>query len=205
MSLNYLAAGKRCAVDFKSLKLPVSKEIALNILSKINFKVLDIDLMEIARSCIGKSMYKRGSSIHNAPWQVDCSSFTKWLYAQKGIKLPRRSIQQRDFGESVLISELVSGDLVFISGCINYFFDDPTDGVGHVGIATGKDSIIHAANSKIGVGVVETDVESFTRKGFRGARRIIPKEANILTLAVPDNREVEWTDDIRWIVLQNLK
>jgi hypothetical protein len=203
MLSNYLAAGKRCAVDFESLKLPVSQEVALNILLKINFKVLDVDLLEIARSCIGKSTYRRGSSIHSAPQQFDCSSFTKWLYAQMGIKLPRRSIQQRELGDTVLISELAPGDLVFVTGRVNYFFDDPESGVGHVGIATGEDTIIHAASSR--VGVIETDMERFIEKGFRGAKRIIPKETNVLTLAVPDNREVEWSDDIRWIILQNIK
>lgn len=199
---NYLAEGKRCAVDFNFLKLPVSNEQAIDILIGINFRMEKVDLCELARECIGKSTYRRGSQMHNAPHQMDCSSFIKWLYAQRGIKLPRRSIQQREIGLRVEISDLLAGDLVFVSGRVNYFFDDPSDGVGHVGIATGKQTVIHAANCR--VGIIETEVDKFVEKGFRGARRIIPDNANVLTLVVPPTKDVEFSDDIRWIVLQNL-
>lgn len=199
---NYYATGKRCAVDFNSLNLPITETEAIYILSQINFQIADIDVISIARECIGKSTYKRGSSIHKAPEQMDCSSFMKWLYAQRGIKLPRRSIQQRQLGKTVEIADLIAGDLIFVSGHINYYFDDPADGVGHVGIATGENTVIHAANSK--VGIIETEVEKFIQKGFRGARRIIPEEAKVITMFVPQEKDVEWSDDIRWIVLQNL-
>lgn len=93
---------------------------------------------------------------------------------------------------------MLPGDLVFVSGELNYYFDDPADGVGHVGIATGQGTIVHAANSQ--VDIEEVDVSKFLQKGFRGAKRIIPQNSNVLTLSVPPDRDVESSDDIRWII-----
>ena len=127
----------------------------------------------------------------------------KWLYAERGIWLPRRSIQQRELGEVVSFDELVAGDAVFVSGWIDYYHDDPADGVGHVGIAAGNGTVIHAADRK--ANVVESPLDTFIGKTkFRGVRRYIPKGVEVLTLETPLNREVEIADDMRWIVLQSL-
>jgi len=103
----------------------------------------------------------------------------------------------------VEFDEVVAGDLVFVSGWIDYYFDDPWAGVGHVGIATGEGNIIHAADRK--VGIVESRLKKFVGKTkFRGVRRYIPKDKEILTFETPSHREVETADDIRWIILQSL-
>jgi hypothetical protein len=121
----------------------------------------------------------------------------------RGIWLPRRSIQQREYGVAVDLKELVAGDLVFCTGRLNYYDSDPSDGVGHVGMAIDSGTIIHAANSKLGV--IESSVETFIGSDkFRGARRIIPVGLPIVTLETPLERDVESSDDIKWIVLQNL-
>lgn len=201
--MEYRAVGNRCAVTLDSLHLPISREETLAILSQKGFRVVEIDIIALARQCIGTSQYRRGARPSEAPTVVDCSSFMKWLYAKRGIWLPRRSIQQRELGETVNLDELVAGDAVFVSGRIDYYHNDPANGVGHVGIATGDESVIHAANRK--ANVVESPLDKFVGKTkFRGARRFIPKGTEILTLETPLNREVETADDIRWIVLQSL-
>ncbi|MDO8430459.1 MAG: NlpC/P60 family protein [Candidatus Taylorbacteria bacterium] len=201
--MEYRAVGCRCAVDIDSLRLPIPREEILSILVTKNFKVLEIDIVALARSYVGVSEYRRGARLAEAPAIFDCSSLIKWLYGQCGIWLPRRSIQQRELGESVGFSKISSGDVVFVSGRIDYYFDDPTHGVGHVGIATENNTVIHAGNRKIGVG--ETPLDKFVCKNkFRGARRYIPKDRKITILETPVGREVEIADDIRWIVLQSL-
>lgn len=121
----------------------------------------------------------------------------------RGIWLPRRSIQQRELGTPVPIDEVDAGDVIFVSGWIDYYHTDPKDGVGHVGVATGEGTIIHAADRR--AHVVESSFESFIGKTkFRGARRYIQKDIIILTLETPPDREVEIADDLRWIVLQSL-
>ena len=201
--MEYRSVGDRCAVDLPSLKLSVSDEQALSILIDKGFKMIKVDPLALARGCIGKSRYQRGADPSLAPTVVDCSSLTKWLYGQLGVWLPRRSIQQRTMGRAIQLDKIAAGDLVLVSGWIDYYVNDPDDGVGHVGVATGTRTVIHAANKK--AGIIETPLERFIGKsGFRGARRIIPKTRPILTLEPPKHRCVETSDDIKWIILQNL-
>jgi len=201
--MEYRAVGNRCAVMFDSLDLPISHDETLTILVQNGFGVVEVDIIALARRCIGTSQYRRGAKPSEAPIVVDCSSFMKWLYAQRGIWLPRRSIQQRELGEAINLDDLIAGDVVFVSGKIDYYYNDPTNGVGHVGIATSVGTVIHAANKEFNV--VESPLEMFVgKKMFRGARRYIPQKAEVLTLSTPTDREVETADDIRWIVLQSL-
>jgi len=201
--MEYRSVGNRCAVSLDSLNLPISREDILSILNNKGFVLIEVDIVALARQCIATSRYRRGARLFEAPAIVDCSSFIKWLYAQRGIWLPRRSIQQRELGEAVNLDELVAGDVVFVSGWIDYYHDDPSNGVGHVGIATGNGTIIHAANRK--ANVVETPLDKFVGKTkFRCAKRYIPQGVEVLTFETPADREVEIADDIKWIVLQSL-
>ena len=201
--MEYRAVGNRCAVILNSLCLPTSREETLTMLSHKGFALVQVDVIALARQCIGTSQYRRGSRLFEAPAVVDCSSFIRWIYAQRGIWLPRRSIQQRELGEAVNLDKLVAGDVVFVSGWIDYYHDDPTNGVGHVGIATGDGTVVHAADRK--ANVVETLLDKFVGKTkFRGAKRYIPQGVEVLTFETPVDREVEIADDIRWIILQSL-
>lgn len=202
--MEYRAVGNRCAVDLKMLRLPISHTEAKCILIEKGFAVIDVDLIALARSCINTSQYKRGAHPDEAPSVVDCSSFIKWLYSQRGIWLPRRSIQQRDIGEPINLCDVRVNDLVFASGRINYYNDNPRDGVGHVGIVTDKNTVIHASNRK--THVTEATLQKFAEGAkFRGARRFLPANEEVITLEIPSCQEVEISDDIRWIILQSLK
>lgn len=202
--MEYRAVGNRCAVDLDSLNLPVSNRKALKILQKKGFRVIDVDLIRLAGTRVGNSLYRRGSRMFEAPKIMDCSSFMKWLYGQRGIWLPRRSIQQRALGKLVEVKNIRAGDLLFVSGRIDYYIDDPADGVGHVGILTGKGTVIHAANKK--VNIVESTIDSFIggKNDFRGIRRYIHADTKVITLQTPPGREIEVSDDIRWVILQSL-
>lgn len=207
----YRAVGNRCALDFDSLKLAISREEILSILLQKKFKVLEVDIIALARKCVGVSQYHRGALLAGAPEVFDCSSFIKYLYGQKGIWLPRRSIQQSKLGES-RDSELsglglVAGDAVFVSGRIDYYDQDPKEGIGHVGIYTGEGTVVHAANRESGV--VESKFDDFANQSnLRTIRRYMPIGfpigSRIVTLETPANREIEISDDIRWVILQSL-
>lgn len=201
---NYHAVNGRCAVELSSLQLSISDEEALDILCRLGFSVVSVDMIMLARQCIGVSRYRRGAKFFEAPAIVDCSSFVKWLYGMRGIWLPRRSIQQRDFGWRVDFKDMIAGDLIFVSGRIDHYHDNPADGVGHVGVATDNGTIIHAADSKLNV--VEVMPDEFIEKGrFRGVRRYVPnKNSDLVTLEAPPEREVETADDIKWIIRQSL-
>ncbi|KKS36954.1 MAG: NLP/P60 protein [Parcubacteria group bacterium GW2011_GWA2_42_14] len=202
--MEYRAVGSRCAIDLNCLNLSVSRKTVLDILNQNGFMEVDVDMISLARQCIGVSKYRRAARPSEAPNIVDCSSFVKWLYAQRGIWLPRRTIQQRQYGKTVDINELTAGDLIFLSGRLNYYDDDTTDGVGHVGIATSKNTVIHAVNSR--VNIIEVPLDVFVDKSkYRGTKRYIPKDADLLTLETPPQREIEVADDIKWVIFQYLK
>lgn len=203
MHPQYWAAGRRCAVDMATLKNLGSEEEITFLLAEKGFQMIEIDMITLARERIALSTYRRGARLSEAPEVVDCSGLAKWLYGQRGVWLPRRSIQQREMGKVVDLSDIKAGDLIFTSGRIDYYLDDPADGVGHVGIATNEGTVIHAANRV--AGVVESPLNDFAPSGkFRGARRIIPDDHEIITLVTPPEREVETSDDIRWIILQSI-
>ena len=201
--MNYRAVGDLCAVDLEALRLPIPLEEAKRILCRKGFVVRDVDLLGLARSCVGVSTYRRAAKLSEAPSVFDCSGLTKWLYAQRGIWLPRRSIQQREYGEVVSLEEASAGDLIFSSGWINYWRDDPNDGVGHVGVMTEVKTVIHAANKN--VGVIESSLSDFASKdSLRGVRRYVPLDRVVLTIETPAHRQIEIADDLRWVILQTL-
>ncbi len=201
-SQDYRAVDNRCAVNLDALNIDIPKENVLEILKMQKFDSVDVDLVALARSCIETSRYKRGSRLSQAPKHFDCSSFVKWLYAERGIWLPRRSIQQSRSGVRVAVNEIIAGDIVLTSGAINYFIKNTKEGIGHVGIATNSHTVIHAANSQDDI--VETDLDAFVAEGkFRDARRIIPLHDDVRTFITPHTREVETADDVKWIILQN--
>ncbi len=99
----------------------------------------------------------------------------------------------------------MAGDLVFTTGVRNLYDDDCSYGIGHVFLVTSNKTMICATKSELGDGIVE--IESgviFSHREFRCARRYIPTNTEVLTFETPANREVETSDDIRWIVLKAL-
>jgi lipoprotein Spr len=96
----------------------------------------------------------------------DCSSFTKRLYANQGIFLPRTSRDQAKQGFYVSKGNLKKGDLVF--------FSSPRSGgnVAHVAIYAGNGYILHTYRK--GVGVTESKLSStFWKNHYLTARRVI--------------------------------
>lgn len=100
----------------------------------------------------------------NGPDAFDCSGLTRYIYKEAlGKYIPRVSYDQSKFGQSVGKKDLQPGDLVF--------FDTMNKGrVSHVGIYTGNDEFIHAANPKDGV-MKSSLSSSYYQKTYMGARR----------------------------------
>lgn len=205
----YLAVGNRCAIDFSTLVLPVSQDRACAILWRLGFRRTEVDLLALARSRVGVSWYRRGAHRDEAPNVVDCSSFVKWLYAKLGIWLPRHTIDQYRMGTKIAdleteerSSEVAGGELVFLEGRKPYWNDDPAKGIGHVGMLTQQGTVIHAASAERGV--AEDSFSEFVERGnaFRGIVRV--KTPGTITLECPSNRIVEWSGELRNIVLQNI-
>ena len=200
--MEYRAVGKLCAIALEEMGLPISREEALTILKRKGFEALSLSVVSLARQQIGLSQYRCGAPMSKAPAVVDCSGLVKWLYAQIGLWLPRRAIQQRDYGRLVTPHRPIAGDLIFASGANDYYDHDPADGVGHVGLATGDDTVIHVTS---GTNVIEAPLLEYVEETrLRGIRRYLLTGTETLTLQVPEGLEIETADDIRWIILQSL-
>lgn len=89
--------------------------------------------VEFARRYIGFPYVWGG----NGPIGYDCSGFTKHVFAQFGINLPRYSEDQVNAGPRVPASEAKPGDLMWWPG--------------HVGIYTGNGNHIAARNPSVGI------------------------------------------------------
>ena len=93
--VEYRAVENRCAVILDSLGLSISREETLTILNRKGFAVVAVNIISLARRCIGTSQYRRGARLSEAPAVFDCSSFTKWLYGKRGIWLPPCPLRTR--------------------------------------------------------------------------------------------------------------
>lgn len=183
--------------------MPGTREEVLSVLANKGFETIDIDLYSEARRCITEGVFKRGALPQAAPQEVDCSGLIKWSYGQLGIWLPRRSIQQWEFGESVRknISQIQAGDVIFRTGRINYF-DNYGHMIGHVALLTPKRTVIEARGTKMGI--VERPLKEFLADGkVAGVCRFLP-QGEFRTFKIPDSQCVETEDDVRWMVLQAL-
>ncbi len=200
---DYRAVGRKCAVDFNDFAEFMTKEEALPILKRLKFKILHLNVLDVASSRIGISSYKVGAEMSEAPGTLDCSSFVKWCYGKLGIWLPRRAVQQKEAAEEISMDELSPGDLVFTSGNGNYYNQNPFMKIGHVGIATGRGSVIHASAKQ--KGVLESTMDEFLTTGeSRGAGRVIPKGSDLVTLEASTAHCVETSDDVRWLIAPNI-
>ncbi len=123
-------------------------------------------LIKRARSCIGVSTYRRSAVLADAPKVFNCFRFTQWLWGSVGIQLPDHQLLYSQ-AVSVPFSEIDTADLVFVPR-LEYSVAD--DDFGHVGIATGMSTIIHATKWKNGV--IEEPLSDFANRGFLGVRRI---------------------------------
>ena len=113
--------------------------------------------VKAAKGRIG-SAYAMGAT---GPAAFDCSGLTTYAFARAGIALPRTSQAQFGVGKAVERSAIGAGDLVFFS----------TNGPGpsHVGVATGRGTVISATSSG---GVREhSSTDAYWGGSYVGARR----------------------------------
>jgi len=201
--MEYRAVGSRCAFDFGVLPAE-ALPFADRILEDKGFRRIDVDIIAEARSCIGRSRFVKRVHPDRAPDEVNCSSLVWWLLSRRGVGLPRLAIQQRGKGRRVSSEEMIAGDLIFMTARLNLYLDDPRDGVGHVGLVTERGTVIHAKGVRSGV--VEEKPDRFLAPSrFRGVRRLIDPFHRVETFEIPDSEFVETSDDIKWLILLNLR
>jgi cell wall-associated NlpC family hydrolase len=120
------------------------------------------ETLETALDLIG-IRYRRGGTSPETGF--DCSGFVSHVFKQGlGLYLPHNAKQISKSGEVVAKGDLQPGDLVFFNTMRHAF--------SHVGIYLGDNKFIHSPRSGETVRV-EDMTESYWRKRFNGARRVI--------------------------------
>lgn len=116
-------------------------------------------ILQVVNSYIGTPYRYGGSSMRG----IDCSALTQNVYGQCGVRIPRTSKLQYNWGQQIRKSEMALGDLVFFA--TNFFRY-----VNHVGIYLGDNRFCHASSSR---GVVIDNINKYYYQNrFVGARRI---------------------------------
>jgi len=98
-----------------------------------------------------------------SPRGFDCSGFTRYVFANIGINLPRMADSQFAVGRPVATERLQPGDLVF--------FETYEPGPSHVGIYIGNSQFISATSSR-GVAVADLFGQYWGER-YIGARRVL--------------------------------
>ena len=90
------------------------------------------EVVRTARRYVGARYVWGGET----PRGFDCSGFVQWVFAQRGVAMPRTAREQAGVGDAPYPGDLRPGDLLFFWG---------GEGAQHVAIYAGGDSIIHAS------------------------------------------------------------
>jgi len=193
------------------LGINVSKSHVEDIFNRRSFEWKEVDprkeIVSIAENNIGKP-YKFGASVvFDAPNSFDCSSFTAFVFAQSGIAIPRVSIDQYVFGETVEKADLKPGDLLFMNthdekhtagSYYSHVLGKDVDqvairtetlefkvgtkipeGIDHVAIYVGNDQFVHATGRDgLNAVVKQGFSEICEEKNLRGFRRINSVDEN---------------------------
>lgn len=192
--------GDRVLLDFREFGF--SDESRADIgeaLESLGFGFRTFDVVEIARSRLHCSQYHQNAPMGAAPRRMDASSFVKWVFEIAGVWLPRLPVQQAEEGNPIDPRSIRAGDVIFMSGAHDRSRTDGAPGIGHVGIVTSKDSVIHFPPS----GITEDGIEPFLGPKGRGVRRLIPKRG-MHTVYCPLGLDIETTDDIYWMLRDRL-
>lgn len=124
---------------------------------------LGAEVVAFAKQYLGYNYVSGGSKPSTG---FDCSGFTSYVYSNFGVSLNRASTAQANDGKSISKSELQPGDLLIFNNSSN-------SSVGHVGIYTGNDQFIHAANGSKGV-ITTSLSSSYYEARYVDARRVLP-------------------------------
>lgn len=110
----------------------------------------------------------------NGPDAFDCSGFTKYIYKQLGVHIPRMVYDQYVAGTPIYsMYDLRKGDLVMFGGI------QDLNRWGHVGIVIDVDldsGVFYFCHASLSGVIVSKSTENYYQIRFKGACRIIPPD-----------------------------
>ena len=120
------------------------------------------DLIGFAKTYLG-SPYKLGGNLMSG---IDCSGFTKQVYSEFNVNLPRTAKEQFHEGTKIDREDLTTGDLVF-------FRTRKENAPSHVGIFIDHDKFIHASTRNGGGVRIDSLDDQYYSRHFIGASRLV--------------------------------
>jgi cell wall-associated NlpC family hydrolase len=124
------------------------------------------EVVRTARRYVGARYVWGGES----PRGFDCSGFVQWVFARRGVAMPRTAREQAGVGDAPYPGDLRPGDLLFFWG---------GTGAQHVAIYAGGDSIVHASTRSRRVQVDRMHGTGMRRDWFGqrliAVRRVMPR------------------------------
>jgi len=184
----------------KLLNTELSENEIGEIFERLGFKYEYLNTKEFVLEEIKKQLGKPHnifpSLTYDAPNSFDCTTLIAYVYSHGGKSLPRLTIDQLFYGKEITKEGLEPGDLIFSNSgkgeirydTINFLpglkFEE---GVDHVGMYLGGDTIIHTSRTK-GQVVEEKLSESDNFKKIVGCRRIVDKDEMRFSIRVPNLR-----------------
>jgi cell wall-associated NlpC family hydrolase len=120
-------------------------------------------IIQHAKNLRGITRYEFGEN--QAPYKLDCSSFTKYVFGKEGISLRWGTRYQKNTGNYVSKASLKKGDLVF-------FWTSSKGKINHVGIYIGNGQFIHNSPSADGVNISSLN-SGYWKDHYVSARRVL--------------------------------
>lgn len=190
------------------LGIEISKKEIESILTLLNFSFEYLApfkcIEDIARTQLNVP-YKLGASVvYDSGKFFDCSSFTAYVYSQVGFSIPRISVDQFVYGTPVSQAGALPGDLVFSNTEEGKIYTESVEwmkgtsapqGVDHVGIYLGNDTVIHATR-KAGFVITEQLSASASFKTIVGLRRMGSDEARFVVSVPSERLDIRLKEDL---------
>ncbi|WP_432358917.1 C40 family peptidase [Sporosarcina sp. UB5] len=143
-------------------------------------------LIQTAKSLIGKSTYSTAVYKPTYPYQFSCATFLMYIFEKNGVDL---ATYNEDFmmqqGTPVAKGQWQKGDLLFFSSKKSKVPD-------HVAMYIGDNKVIHMADPKQNIVISDMNSKPYYTESYIGARRVLPslmasnpatKGDNIVSLA----------------------
>jgi hypothetical protein len=102
------------------------------------------------------------------PECFDCSGYTYYAFGKMGIEIPRVARDQIKKGQSIKMSDLQFGDLIFFDTT-----PKQTGKISHVGIYLGDGKFTHASTTDYKITVDDLFEKEYYKKRYRGAKRYL--------------------------------
>lgn len=126
-------------------------------------------LINTAKSLIGKATYSNTEYKPTAPYKFSCATFLMYIFEKNGVDLAtynEDSMMQQ--GTAVARNNLQKGDLLFFKS--KKTGTDPD----HVAMYIGDNKVIHMADSKQNIVISDLDSKPYYTENYVGARRVLP-------------------------------